>query len=98
MGPSLELYHCCMSAGHAQAYALVGFADDELIEVSVMPPNPDPNDPDMAYALALRDPPAHFRLDDYPARIGAHGKREYLIPGRALNTFKRAVWSVDAAP
>ena len=87
-----------MSAGHAQAYALVGFADDELIEVGVLPPNPDPNDPDMAYALVLRDPPPHFRLDDHPARTGAHGKREYLIPGRTLNAFQRVVWSVVPAP
>ena len=88
----MALYHCCMSAAHVQARALVGFEDDELIEVTESSPETNPGDPDAAYAVLLVGPPATFRLEDYASRTGKNGRREYLVPGRVLNAFERHVW------
>ena len=88
----MVLYHCCMSAAHAQARVLVGFENDDLIEVTESSPDTSPGDPDAAYALLLLGPPPNFRLQDYAARTGKSGHLEYLVPGRILNTFERHVW------
>ena len=88
----MVLYHCCMSAAHAQARVLVGFEDDELIEVTESSPVTSPGDPDAAYAVLLLGPPSNFRLPDYAARAGKSGRLEYLVPGRILNAFEREVW------
>jgi len=92
----MVLYHCCMSAALAQARALVGFDDDDLIEVTEVPPDTSGHDPHDAYAVELLEPPAGFRMDRYPSRTGTHGRREYLIPGRVLNAFRRSAWPSDA--
>ena len=88
----MVLYHCCMSAAHAQARVLVGFENDDLIEVTESSPDTSPGDPDAAYAVLLLGPPVNFRLQDYAARTGKSGHLEYLVPGRILNAFERHVW------
>ena len=88
----MALYHCCMSAAYAQARALVGFEDDELIEVTEESPDTRVHDPDAAYAVLLIGPPPNFRLEDHAARTGKSGRLEYLVPGRILNAFERHVW------
>lgn len=88
----MALYHCCMSAAHAQAWVLVGFEDDDLIEVTESSPDTRPGDPDAAYAVLLLGPPPGFRLQDYAERTDPRGRLEYLVPGRVLNAFERHVW------
>ena len=88
----MALYHCCMSAALAQARTLVGFEDDDLIEVTEESPDMNPGDPDAAYAVQLLGSPPNFRLEDYAARTGRSGRLEHLVPGRILNSFERHVW------
>ena len=67
------LYYCCVSLERANEIVTLGFAADEFVHVSDVPPSRDRRIGTQAHGVVYFGPPFGFSIADHPSATNEHG-------------------------